>query len=261
MLENIAVCLIKVSLIMILLFGNIFDSFQLGEIPKKSKVDFVQPKLFFRYENGTSMFRFIEDFQIIRAPNTEGNVYKAIAIRICSDSQLLPSLPSASINAIRAAEFLAETGGYQPSKIFLLRSDTCKSLLDSRLFATEIWGIDDNLALPPNTESYTYNQITVKSLGFDPVECKEIDYKKAINELIREMKRDENSFGVIIKYYLKETSAVLEKRVAKSKNLLRRSNISHTRYSVTEQHWHDGDSSCANREPRQPMIVFITAHK
>lgn len=220
----------------------------------------ISPRLLFRYETGTSMFKVSDDFRLHTPPSSYEKLGEVIAIRVCSNKKLLPAIPSTTINPMQIASYLTGSG-FESSNIFLLSSKDCIVPARDNLYPVEIWNLEKGSELPPNNENYNYGQIRYLSFGFDPLECKRIDTKKSANELIKKLLNDKNSFGIIISYYLEKPSLILTKRVKIIENLLKKNNIPSSRYSITKQYWHDGDSACNEKEPTQPMVIFITLNK
>ncbi len=219
------------------------------------------PKLLVRYEKGTSMFKVGEDLQLFRPPTSNELLGEGVAIRVCSDKELLLTIPTTTINPVQIADFLINIWGLKSSNIFFLNSKDCISSVKNGLYPVEIWNFQKVSDLPPNNERYNYEQIKYVSLGFDPVQCPKSNGKNAAKLLIKKMLNDKNSYGAIVSYYLSNPSLQLTKKVKAIQKLLKKYNISSSRYSVTKQSWHDGDSPCANKEPTEPMIIFITLTK
>ena len=216
-------------------------------------------RLLIRYEKGVSSFRVGEDLLILK--DLKEKEREVIAVRICSSSNLLLSLNSATINPVRLVELLKILAGTQPPQIIFLRSEDCMTSPPTNLYATEIWALEKGAEFPSNVESLDYSRIKIRSFGFDPVNCSKIDYKVAAKELVKNMIEDKNSYGIIVAYYLKKPKENLRKRVKAAERILSKNGLSKSRYILTFQSWHDGDSVCANEEPSQPMILFVSATK
>lgn len=188
-----------------------------------------------------------------------------IAIRICSKDNLLLSLPSAVTNPFDILELMAGSshGIKDLPPIYFLRSRDCISSKIANMHAIEIWAISDDGSLPQHIESYRYEDIKIISLGFDPSVCSTAknDYKKAVKTLIKELRDDSNSFGVIIGYYYpfnEKPDSKLQKKIEKIRELMQKSNLSKNRYEISYQLWHADDSDCAGEPVKTPSVFFIT---
>jgi hypothetical protein len=256
----LSVCLITFTL-QTLTFGQIQKSFEAKNITKdvaQDKSNIVPPKLILRYEGESGFAGFINDVLEPREKGLLNGGNQKVAIRICSQEKLLLALPLATQNPFNMIDFLTKNSGFEPSNIKLLRSEDCISTAKPNLYATELWTSNDNSDLIPNVEQYDYEQIKMLSLGFDPFECPKFDYKKATKELIKNMRNDSNSYGIVVKYFFEKPSATLNKRVDKVEKLLKKNRIPNSRYKITSQSWKEGESPCFGKEPSQPMIIFLT---
>jgi hypothetical protein len=216
------------------------DSISNGNLIRQSEQQ--SPQLLLRYEKGTSLFRLQED--IFRLREVKEEEREKISIRVCSTENLLLSLPLAAL--------------YKPENISFTRSNNCVSPNETQFKATELWVLGEKDSFPSNDENYRYEQVKMVSLGFDPIECKSNNYKKASREIINKLLNDKNSFGVIIGYFLEQPKKSLVERLKKVKSLLLNNKVSQSRFIVTQQRWHFGDSNCSDREPEQPTVIFIT---
>jgi len=211
-----------------------------------------------RYESGTSMFRIGEDIQIIWGPGNNKFQDAKYVVRICSKEKLLPSLPSATVNVIEFTDFLTSNGGYKKSDVLFIRSENCENGKKGDLFPTELWVVKTESNLPSHVEYYRFDQLTILSLGFDPVSCAKTSYKESTAKLIRKMARDPKGYGAIVEYYLEKPAMVLHRNTRRAVRIMAEHGITAPRLRVSTQAWHDGDSGCINKEPSQPRIFFMT---
>lgn len=208
-----------------------------------------------RYDTGNSLFRVIEDLQILDDRN-KAYSDPQIAIRICSSEPLSRSFASASVSPQQIVEYLSSNAGYDTSSIFIVRSSRCTAVTTGPLFATEIWAFDKGSKLPANDEFYSYANIEFGSFGFDPVDCPRASAAKNRQKFNAEMKVP-GTYGAIIGYYLKKPLNVLKTNIEKADRLLVQDKIPKSRYFVEYQPWHDGDSGCSSVETTRPMLLTI----
>jgi hypothetical protein len=214
------------------------------------------PKLYLRYERPTSLFRVGED--LTAGGNSEKTVLKhtKIGIRVCSTEPLLFSIARSTMNALRMADYLI-TIGYKKSDVFLLRASDCIGKVKGELFSTEIWGLPDNSRLPGNVENITYDELAMKTLGFDPVDCPKVIYRLSETKLIEELNRDKGAVAVIVGYYIERPSKLLKSHIKQIQKKLDTEHISRSRYRIGFEAWHDGDSGCISSEPIHPIILIL----
>lgn len=185
---------------------------------------------------------------------------EAFAIRICSENKLLLAIPAAVVDPFQIIKIIRSRYA-KPSEvppIYLLRSTNC----GSTYVPVEVWAVGKNGKLPAHIESYDYKRLRVQQLGFNPSVCStgKIDHRTATKMLINKLRRDWNSFGVIIGYYDSSKGSAdpdLRKRVEQARNLMERSGISRKRYSISYEIWHADDSECSAKPVTKPSIYFL----
>jgi hypothetical protein len=189
---------------------------------------------------------------------------QTVAVRICSEQNLLLSIPSAVNNPFEIVEgFFKEKFSDKnnlPAFLFL-RAEDCGGSKAANMYAVEVWAMRKDSPLPPHVESYRYEQVKMLSLGFDPAKCStaKTDSVKAAQNLIKRMRADNNSYGIIIGYRFDEkTNPKLRKGMEQAENLMKKSGLPKARYAVSYQLWHADDSPCSGKPIEKPSVIFIT---
>jgi hypothetical protein len=129
------------------------------------------------------------------------------------------------------------------------------------MYAVEVWAMSKDSPLPPHVESCSYEQVKMLSLGFDPAKCStaKTDSVRAAQNLIKRMRADNNSYGIIIGYHFDEkTNPKLRKGMKQAENLMKKSGLPKARYAVSYQLWHADDSPCSGKPIEKPSVIFIT---
>jgi hypothetical protein len=216
--------------------------------------------LIVRYDSATSMFRLIEDFQILRGPNATKYESNLIAVRLCSNEPLLKSIPLAAVNPVEFVDFITNIGGYKKSNIVFLRHPGC-SVPSNNTYATEFWSAASRASLPSFVENYPLDKVQLSSIGFDPVNCVVPNPKILAKQLVTALERDHGAFATVIRYYLTKPTPELVNRTNFIKRALASSNISASRYKFATQSWHDGTSGCSEKEPTIPMVIMVSVSK
>jgi hypothetical protein len=217
-------------------------------------------RLIKRYEQPASQYRVVEDTVEIRLEPEESK-RRLAAIRVCSKQPLSFALFRAAIDPFETAKYLKDYYAYAPDKIFLLRSEQCLSSQNSETEAAEIWIASRADALPQSAESFKFDQITRSSLGTQPVNRGVRDYRSAAQTLIKRLRSNLDSRGVIIGYYLDHPNPLLRKRIQEIERLLKQSGVPSNSYYALLSQWQEGDSSHPNTEPRYPGVFIVETTK
>jgi hypothetical protein len=217
-------------------------------------------RLIKRYEQPASQYRVVEDTLEIRLEPEEGK-RQLLAIRVCSKQPLSLALFQAAIDPFETAKYLRDYYAYPPDKIFFLRSEDCLSSGHSKAEAAEIWIAPSEDALPQSVESLRFDQINRSSLGTQPTNRGVRDYKAAVQTLIKRLRSNPDSRGVVIGYYLDHPNPLLQKRIHEAERLLKRNGVSPQRYYALLSQWHEGDASYPNSEPRYPNVFIVETTK
>jgi hypothetical protein len=217
-------------------------------------------RLIKRYEQPASQYRIVEDTLEIRS-QPDASKRKLVAIRICSKQPLSFALFQAAIDPFETAKYLKDYYAYAPHKIFFLRSEQCVSSGESKTEAAEIWIASREEALPQSVESLRVDQVNRSSLGTQPTNRGVRDYQAAVQTLIKRLRSNPDSRGVIIGYYLDHPNPLLRKRIHEAERLLKQSGVPPQHYYALLSQWHEGDSSYPNSEPRYPNVFIVETTK
>ncbi len=219
-----------------------------------------QARLIKRYEDVNGLSGVGEDVLEIRL-EPDASKRKLVAIRICSKQPLVFASFRAAIDPFKTAEFMRDYYAYAPDKIFLLRSEQCLSSQHSETEAAEIWITSTEDALPQSVESLRFAQIKRSSLGRQRTNRGVRDYQAAVQILIKRLRANPESRGVIIGYYLNHPNHLLRKRIHEAERLLVKKGVSPQRYHALLSQWYEGDSSYPNSEPRYPNVFIVETTK
>jgi hypothetical protein len=209
-----------------------------------------------RYEYGASQYRIVEDVLKIRREPEESK-RQLVAIRVCSRQSLPVALFQAAIDPFDTAEYLRDYYAYVPGRIFFLRSEDCLSSNDSHTEAAEIWMASTKEALPQSIESYSLDQLRRVSLGTNGSNRVSRAYQKALRTLIKRLRSDPGSLGIIVGYYLEHPDPLLKQRIRDSQSRLKQSGLPDGRYYTVLSRWHKGDSGYPNSEPQYPDVFIV----
>jgi hypothetical protein len=217
-------------------------------------------RLIKRYEQPASQYQVVEDALEIRL-EPEERKRKVAAVRVCSKQPLSFAVFQAAIDPFKTAKYLKDYYAYRPDNIFFLRSEQCLPSGHSKTEAAEIWIAAREDALPQSVESVRFDQISRSSLGTQPTNRGVRDYQAAVQTLIKRLRSNPDSRGVIIGYYLDHPNPLLRKRTHEAEGLLKENGVSPQRYYALLSQWHEGDASYPNSEPRYPSVFIVETTK
>jgi hypothetical protein len=214
-----------------------------------------QPKLFKRYESA-SYNRIIEDVLTLTIA-VKPEERSTVAVRVCSKEPLPWALVTAAADPFQIAELLTGGYGYLSARVVFLRYEDCPSKRNWG-GATEIWTLPQGASLPPHVEELVYSQAERSEFGKRTTDLGlgVGEYKKVIDNLVKELQNNPTSRGLVIGYYLKRPSAVLQRRLTEIKRTFARSGLPPDRYLVRTLPW-NGETSDSDPEPRYPAIFII----
>jgi hypothetical protein len=214
-------------------------------------------RLFKRYGQGAAYNRVTEDVLTLVLSVTAKERAR-IAVRVCSKEPLPFALATASADPFHVAELLIGGYGYRSEQVIFLRSEDCLSAEGPLRSATEIWTLADGGSLPSHVEALTSNEVKLVSLGKRPANRGVRDYKSAIGELIRKLRANPASKGVVFGYFLKRPGAVLQRRLREVTKMLEQSGLPPDRYLVGAMNWNDEVSTYPpDTEPRYPTVSIV----
>jgi len=217
-----------------------------------SAQEFVQPRLFKRYETGASYHRIMENVVTLT-----GEVPKAerakIAIRVCSKQHLLVALATAKADPFRMAELLVGAYSYLPQEVIFVRSEDC---LGKDPSIVELWTLAKDSAFPNHLEARLSSRVTCTTLGKKPVNRGVRDYRAATQELIKNLQANPRARGVVIGYYFHRPSAALKRSLRVVKTLFLRSGLPPDRYLIHSMNWYD-EYSESEGEPPFPRVFLL----
>ena len=214
-----------------------------------------KPKLVVRYENGEVLYRLGEDVLSLTL-SVPPNEREKVAIRLCSKEPLAFALPTASASPFEIASALNNKFAYSQNHIIYLRSKDCVSTRNPTIPVTETWAIPESGPLPSYDEAVTASQVKLSSMGRLTAYPGMRDYQVAIRKLIKELKANPNSVGIVLGYFFSRPSPILQSRLRDAKASLGRSGLSEDRYLVRSKLW-DDESSQTDSEPVYPSVFVV----
>lgn len=213
-------------------------------------------QLFTRYEQGAAPHRINED--VLTLMQSRGDEARAkVAIRVCSKAALPFALATANADPFVIADAV---GGYAypPERVIFLRSEDCLSLGARPEPVTEVWALPEGASLPPHVEALRSNQVRLISLGKRPDNRGARDYRPALQRLIRDLRANPASVGVVFGYFLESPSVALRRRLREVTRTLERSGLPKERYLVRLTPWNDEASTIPpDAEPRYPSVFVV----
>jgi hypothetical protein len=218
-------------------------------------------RLFKRYDPGAAYNRVTEDVLTLSL-SVKAKERARIAVRVCSKESLPFALATAGADPFHIAELLTGGYGYTAERVIFLRSEVCLSAKEPLRPATEIWTIPEGASLPSHVEALKSNEAELVSLGKRPANRGVRDYRSAIGELIKNLRANSTSNGVVFGYFLKRPSPVLQRRLREVTKILEQSGLPPDRYLVRPMGWNDEVSTYPpDSEPRYPSVFVVKVAK
>ncbi|HEV7903689.1 MAG TPA: hypothetical protein VGO96_07600 [Pyrinomonadaceae bacterium] len=217
----------------------------------------VTARLFIRYEHGAAQHRIAEDLLTLKlSVNSEARA--KVAIRVCSKEPMAFALATAGANPFLIADRLVNAYAYSPERVVFLRSEDCLSTDNASEPVTEIWAIPEGGSLPPQVEALGSNQVRLTPLGKEQVNRGTRDYEAALQKLIRRLRANPSSAGVVFGYFLERPSPALQRRLREVARTLERSGLARGRYLVRPKAWDDEVSTYPpDTEPEYPSLFVV----
>jgi hypothetical protein len=216
----------------------------------------VTARLFKRYEHSASGHRTGEDVLTLTLSLTRKD-RAMVAVRVCSKEPLAFALATAGADPFQIAELVAGGPEYSPEQVVFLRADDCLSKFPSAT-ATEIWAIPAGASLPPHVEALKSNEVKLITLGKRPANRGVLDYRSAVSELIKNLRANPTSKGVVLGYFLERPSPVLRRRLREVRKILEQSGLPPNRYLVRPIGWNDEVSTYPpDSEPTYPTVFVV----
>jgi hypothetical protein len=217
-------------------------------------------RLFKRYDSGAGYNRVTEDVLTLSISVT-GKERARVAVRVCSKEPMPFALATAGADPFHIAELLTGGYGYTPERVIFLRSEDCLSKYPSRI-ATEIWTITEGASLPPYVDVLKSNQARFVPLGKRPANRGVRDYRSAVGEMIKTLRADPASRGVVFGYFLERPSTMLQRRLREVRRILEQSGVPPDRYLVRPIGWNDEVSTYPpDSEPVYPSLFVVEVVK
>lgn len=214
-------------------------------------------RLFKRYDPGAAYNRVTEDILTLSL-SVKAKERARIAVRVCSKESLPFALATAGAGPFHMAELLTGGYGYTAERVIFLRSEDCLSAKEPSRSATEIWTIPEGASLPSHVEALKSNEAKLVSLGKRPANRGVRDYRNAIGELIKNLRANPTSKGVVFGYFLKSPSAKLQRRLREVTKTLEQSGLPSDRYLVRPMRWNDEVSTYPpDAEPQYPTVFTV----
>lgn len=218
-------------------------------------------RLFKRYDAGAAYNRVTEDVLTLSL-SVKAKERAKVAVRVCSEELLPFALATAGADPFHIADLLTGGYGYTAEGVIFLRSEDCLSEKEPLRPVTEIWTAPEGASLPSNVEALKSNEAKLVSLGKRPANRGVRDYRSAIGELIKNLRANPTSRGVVFGYFLKRPSAELQLRLHEVTKLLEQSGLPQDRYLVRPMAWNDEVSTYPpDSEPRYPSVFVVKVAK
>lgn len=213
--------------------------------------------LFIRYEHGAAPHRIGEDVLTLTLSITSEARVK-VAIRVCSRGLTPFALATAGADPFLIADRLVNAYAYPPEQVIFLRSEDCLASDNQSEPITEVWAIPEGASLPPHVEALRSDQIRRISLGERPANRGVRDYRAALQRLIRDLRANPASVGVVFGYFLEYPSPVLRRRLREVTRILEQSGLPRDRYLVCPKPWDDEASTIPpDSEPQYPSVFVV----
>jgi hypothetical protein len=181
---------------------------------------------------------------------------------VCSKKPLPFALATASADPFLVAKLLRDGYAYPSERVIFLRSEDCLSLKEPLRSVTEIWTLSEGASLPSYVEALKSNEARFVSLGKRPANRGVRDYRVAMGELIKILRADPRSRGVVFGYFLEQPSPALRRRLREVTTIFQQSGLSSDRYLVRPMRWNDEVSTYPpDSEPQFPSVFVIEAAK
>lgn len=214
-------------------------------------------RLFKRYDPGAAYNRITEDVLTLSL-SVSAKERAHVAVRVCSKEPLPFALATAGADPFHVAELLTGGYGYAAEGVVFLRSEDCVSAKEQLRPATEIWTVPEGATLPSHVEALNSNEAKLVSLGKKPVNRGVLDYRSATSELIKNLRANPTSKGVVFGYFLDRPSPVLRRRLRELRKILEQSGLPPDRYLVRTIGWNDEVSTYpADSEPIYPSVFVV----
>lgn len=215
------------------------------------------PRLFMRYEHGAAPHRISENILTL-VSSISGEARTNIAIRVCSRESMPFAMMTADADPFLLADRLVNAHAYLPARVLFLRSEECLPTDNQPKPVIEVWTIPDGVSLPPHVEAFRSDQISRITLGERPGNRGVRDYRNALRKLIRHLRENPESVGVVFGYFLERPSPVLLGRLREVAKILERSRLPRDRYLVRPEAWNDEASTIPpDQEPSYPSLFII----
>ncbi len=214
-------------------------------------------RLFKRYDLGAAYNRVTEDVLTLSL-SVNAKERAQVAVRVCSKEPLPFALATAGADPFHIADLLTGGYGYTAEQVTFLRSEDCLSAKEPLRPVTEIWTIPAGASLPIHVEALKSNEAKLVSLGKRTANRGVRDYRSAIGELIKNLRANPTSKGVIFGYFLKRPSTELQRRLREATKILEQSGLPPDRYLVRPMGWNDEVSTNPpDSEPAYPSVFVV----
>lgn len=218
-------------------------------------------QLFIRYEHGASP-NGIGEHLVTLKQSVSTKARAKIVIRVCTREPMAVALATAGADPFLIADRLVNAYAYPPGLVIFLRSQDCRSSENQIEPTTEIWAIPEGVSLPTHTEALRSDQIRRISLGQRPVNRGVRDYRAALQRLVRDLRAEPASVGVVFGYFLERPSPALRRRLDEVTRIFQHSRLPPDRYLVRPMRWNDEVSTYPpDSEPQYPSVFVVEVAK
>ena len=215
-----------------------------------------QAVLFKRYDHGGGQNRLIEDTLSLKL-DVKPEQRFTVAVRVCSKQPLPFALVTANAEPFFISEWLVDAYAYPRDRVVFVRSEDCLGK-DPAHGITEIWTLSEGASLPPHIEKLVSTDAHWVALGKKParLEIGVRDYKRAVDDLIKELKHDPAARGVVIGFFMKRPGLTLRRRIREVNRTFARSGLPRDRYLVYTDYY-NGEAADDAPEPQYPAVYII----
>ncbi len=186
-----------------------------------------------------------------------------VAIRVCTKEPMPVALSVAATDPIYLTRWLAQVHNYHSERVVFLRAENCIGN-NPQVAATELWAIPKSAVLPASVESVRANLVQSESIGANKNTATRgaSNYRAAAQKLIAKLRVRPNAVGIVLGYYYKRPTPIMQRRLREVRRLLEQSGLPQDRYLVRLASW-NGEYGIdpPDPEPRYPSVSIVEVTK
>jgi hypothetical protein len=179
-----------------------------------------------------------------------------LAMRVCTKEPMVLALSIAAMNPFKVAKWMHDVYNYPSERVVFLRSEDCLGS-NPRVAATELWAVPTGAALPASVESIKSSQAHLETVGTKDLSPEGThSYRAAAQELTAKLNAKPGAVGVVLGYYYKRPSPIMERRLREVCRLLEQNGLPQDRYFVRLAEW-TGEYGHDDPEPQYPSLLIV----